>query len=81
MVMDMAKLMWIKSFSDNEINAPYTIETDNEYQHQLKEKYSHFINLLNEAGADEKSIQIKSAKLYEITIMDVLALVISGSKI
>lgn len=70
MVMDMAKLMWIKSFSDNEINAPYTIETDNEYQHQLKEKYSHFINLLNEAGADAESIRI--AKKYTNKVREAL---------
>lgn len=68
--MDMAKLMWIKDFSDNEIYAPFIIETDNEYQKQLKEKYSHFITLLEKAGADEESIRI--AKKYTNKICEAL---------
>lgn len=60
--MDMAKQMWIRSFSDNEIFAPYIIEKDNDYQKLLKEKYFHFINLLEKAGADAESISI--AKKY-----------------
>ncbi len=58
----MYKLTWIFSFSDKDLFAPYTVDSDNDYYRNLRKRYTHFNQLLKNANAD--SISCRIAKKY-----------------
>lgn len=51
-------ITWIQSFSEKEIEAPFSVSTDAEYYDDLRKRFTAFVNILKKASADEESIKI-----------------------
>lgn len=51
-------MSWIDDFSSNELIAPFTVEYDNDYRDDLKNRYKALISTAEEAGADQESLDI-----------------------
>lgn len=49
---------WIRKFSENEIQAPFTVNTDNEYYSDLRKRFTSFVKILKKVSADEESVRI-----------------------
>ncbi len=69
-------LTWVRSFSDKELFAPFTVNNDCDYYDDLRKRYTHFIKLLNEK-ADEESIKI--AKKYSDKVCEALRTYYKGN--
>ena len=54
----MGKLIWINDFIKKESYAPFVVEKDEDYYGDLCKKYKMMLATAEEAGADEKSIEI-----------------------
>ena len=61
---------WIQSFSEREIQVPFTVNTDAEYYDDLRKRFTCFINILKKASADISCIKI--AKQYSDKVCEAL---------
>lgn len=61
---------WLTNFSDREIRAPFVVAKDEDYYDDLRKRLTHFVNLLEDAGADSESNKI--AKKYSDKICECL---------
>ena len=51
-------MTWIQSFSDKEIQGPFVVDKDADYQKDLRKRLSSFVNIIQKASADDESIMI-----------------------
>ena len=68
---------WIQRFSEKQIHAPFTVNTDAEYYADLRKRLSGFVNILKKSAADEESIKI--AKKYSDKVCEALRDYYKGS--
>ena len=61
---------WIRFFSEKDIQAPFSVDTDADYYDDLRKRLTSFVTILKKASADEESIVI--AKKYSDKVCEAL---------
>lgn len=61
---------WLDSFSNKDIQAPFTVNSDADYYGDLRRRLTKFINTLKNVSADEESIKI--AEKYSKKVCEAL---------
>ena len=67
---DKEMVTWIQSFSEKDIQAPFSVDTDAAYYDDLRKRLTSFAKILKKVSADEESIVI--AKKYSDKVCEAL---------